>query len=97
VNVHEPNVETRTARGDSSLTLKNLSVAEIATELHSVYGRDALKYSTVPKWRLRFQDGSEDLFDSARSGRPARSDLAAPIQSLLQQFHSSHVKYFVAS
>jgi hypothetical protein len=29
------------------LTLQNLSVAEIATELQSVYGTGALKYSTV--------------------------------------------------
>jgi transposase len=68
------------------LTLKNLSVAEIASELQSVYGTDALKYSTVSKWRLRFQDGSYDLFDLARSERSSRSDLAAPIQSLWQQF-----------
>jgi hypothetical protein len=68
------------------LTLKNLGVAEIATELQSVYGTDALKYSTVSKWRLCFQNGSDDLFDLPRSGRVSRSDLAAPIQSLLQQF-----------
>jgi transposase len=36
------------------LTLKNLSVAEIASELQSVSGTDTLKYSTVSKWRLRF-------------------------------------------
>jgi transposase len=68
------------------LILKNLSVAEIATELQTVYSTDALKHSTVSKWRLRFQDGSDDLFDLTRSRRPSRSDLAAPIQSLLQQF-----------
>jgi hypothetical protein len=54
------------------LTFKNLSVAKIATELQSVHGTDALKYSTVSKWRLRFQDGSDDPFDFARSeGLPA--------------------------
>jgi hypothetical protein len=63
------------------LTLKNLSVAEIATGLQSVYGTNALKYSTVSKWRLRFQD---DLFDLGRSVRAYGSDLAAPIQSFLQ-------------
>jgi transposase len=68
------------------LTLKNLTVTEIATELQGVYGRDALKYSTVSKWRLRFRDGSEDLFDLARSGRLPRRDLATAIQQLLQQF-----------
>jgi hypothetical protein len=68
------------------LILKNLSVTEIATELQRVYGTDALKYSTVSKRRLCFQDGSNDPFDLARSGRPSRSDLAALIQSLLQQF-----------
>jgi transposase len=68
------------------LTLKNLIVVEITTELQIMYGKDALKYSTVSKWRLRFQDSSDNLFDFARSGRPSRSDLAAPIQSLLQQF-----------
>jgi hypothetical protein len=51
-----------------------------------VYGADALKYLTVSKWRVRFQDGSGDPFDLARSGKPSRSDLAAPIQSLVQQF-----------
>jgi hypothetical protein len=51
-----------------------------------VYGTDALKYSTVSKWRLHFQNGSDDLFDLARSGRPSGSDLAAPIQLLLPQF-----------
>jgi transposase len=68
------------------LTRKNLNIAEIAAELQSVYGTDALKYSTVSKWRLRFQDGSDDLFDLTRSGRRYHSDLTAFIQSLLQQF-----------
>jgi hypothetical protein len=68
------------------LTFKNLSVAKIATEHQDVYGRDALKSSTVSKWRLRFQDGLGGLFDLTRSERPSRSDLAAPIQSLVQQF-----------
>jgi transposase len=68
------------------LILKNLSVGEIATELQSVYRTDALKYSTTSKWRLRFQDGSDDLFELTRSGRRSNSDFATPIQSLLQQF-----------
>jgi hypothetical protein len=51
-----------------------------------VYGTDALKSSTVSKWRLHFQDGSDDQFDLARYGKPSCSDLAAPVQSLLQQF-----------
>jgi hypothetical protein len=68
------------------LTLKNISVAELTTELQSVYGTDALKDSTVSKWRLHLQDGSDDQFNLTRSGRPSRSVLAAPIQSLLQQF-----------
>jgi transposase len=45
------------------LTLKNLSIAEIATEFQSVYSTDALKYSTVSKWRLRFQEDSDDPFN----------------------------------
>jgi transposase len=68
------------------LPLKNLNITEIAIELQSVYGTDALNYSTVSKWRLHFQDASDNLFDSARAGRPSRSDLAALIQLLLQQF-----------
>jgi hypothetical protein len=68
------------------LTLTNLSIAEIVIELQSVYGTDALKYLTVSKWRLRFQDSSDDLFDLASSGRPSRIDIPVPIQSLLQQF-----------
>jgi transposase len=65
------------------LTLKNLSVSEIATKLQSVYGTDALKYSIVSKWRLRFQNGSDNLFNLACSRRPSCSDLATPIQSVL--------------
>jgi hypothetical protein len=76
------------------LTLKNLSVAEIATELQSVYGTDALKDLTVSKCRLRFQDGSDDISDFARCERLCRSDLAAPIQSLLQQFPFISCKVF---
>jgi hypothetical protein len=68
------------------LILKNISVTEIAVELQSMYGADALNYSRVSKWRLRFQDSSGDLFDLARPGSPSRSDLAAPIPSLLHQF-----------
>jgi hypothetical protein len=68
------------------LNLQNLSAAETATELQGVYGTDALKYSTISKWRLRFQDGSDDLFDLAGSGRPSSSDFMAHMQSLLQQF-----------
>jgi hypothetical protein len=45
------------------LALKNSSVAKIATELQNVHGTNAVKYSTVSKWRLRFQDGSNGLFD----------------------------------
>jgi transposase len=74
------------------LTFKNLAVAEIAPELQSAYGTDVLKYSTVSKWSLCFQDGSDDLFDWARSGRPSRSDLAAPIQSSLQRFSFTSCK-----
>jgi hypothetical protein len=36
----------------------------------------------------------DDLFDLARSGRPSGSDLAAPIQSLLQQFPFISCKAF---
>jgi hypothetical protein len=66
--------------------LKNLSIAEIATELQIVYGTDAMMYSTISKWSLPFQHGSDDLFDLACSGKPSCSDLAAPIQPLLRQF-----------
>jgi hypothetical protein len=66
------------------LTLKYRGVAEIATELQNVYSTDALKYSTVSKWRLCFQDGSDDRFDLARFGESCRSDLEDPIPSLLQ-------------
>jgi transposase len=62
------------------LTLKNLSITEIATDLQRVYSRDALKYSTVSKWSLSFRGGLDDLFDSARSGMPSRNDIAAHFQ-----------------
>jgi transposase len=68
------------------LTLKNLSLPKITTKLQNVSGTDTMKYSTVSKWKVRFQDAPGDLFDLTGSGRPSGSDLAAPIQSLLQQF-----------
>jgi hypothetical protein len=46
------------------LTVKNSSVAKIATELQSVYGTDASKHSIDSKWRPRSQDGSDDLLIS---------------------------------
>jgi hypothetical protein len=49
-------------------------------------GTNTRKYSTASKWRLRFQDGSDDVTYLARSERPSRSNIAAPIQLLLQQF-----------
>jgi transposase len=86
VDVHISNIEAEKRAVIRYLALKNLSAAEIAIELQNVHGTDALKHSTVSKWRLRFQDGSDDLFDLVRSGRPSCSDLTAPIQLLLQQF-----------
>jgi hypothetical protein len=68
------------------LTLKNPGVAEITIEIQNVHGTDTLKCSAVSKWRFCFQDRSDDLFDLALSGKPSRSKLATPIQSLLQQF-----------
>jgi hypothetical protein len=67
-------------------TLKNLKIAGIATEGQNVNGTDTLKYSTISQWTPPFQVGSDDPFDLTRSGGPFRSGLAAPIQSLLQQF-----------
>jgi transposase len=83
--VDKPNSRLEQCAVIRYFALKSLSIAEIAIELHSVYVTDALQYSTVSHWRLRFRNGSNDLFNLARSGRPSRSDLAAPIQSLLQQ------------
>jgi transposase len=68
------------------LTLKGLSADEIATELQSVYCTDALRYAAFSKWRLYFQDGSDDLFGFTRSGRHSRTDPAAAIQSRLETF-----------
>jgi hypothetical protein len=76
------------------LILKNLSMAEIATGLQTVYGTDALKYSTISKSNLRFQTGSDDLFDLVRSGRSSRSALAALMQLLLRQFSFLSCKVF---
>jgi hypothetical protein len=76
------------------LTLKNVSVAEMAIERQDVYGTDALQYATVSKWRLRFQDGSDGLLDLARSEMPSRSDFAVLFSHYYSNFHSSCVKYF---
>jgi hypothetical protein len=56
-------------------------------ELENIEGRkDRVKQllNEVSKWRLHFQDALDELYDLARSGRPSRSDLAAPIELLLQ-------------
>jgi hypothetical protein len=68
------------------LTLKNLSVAEITIELQTFVWYECTEVFGGLKVENAFQDGSDNLYDLARSGRPSHSDLAAPIQSFLQQF-----------
>jgi hypothetical protein len=68
------------------LTLKNNNVAEITTELQSLYGTNALKYSTGSKWVWVFRTARTTYLIEYVLKRPSRSDLAAPIQSSLQQF-----------
>ena len=66
-------------------TLKRTKAKDIKTELDEVYGKEALSLSAVKKWRKRFADGRPSLDDDPRPGRPCRSDLANPIQSLLRE------------
>jgi hypothetical protein len=85
VKVSELNVMERTARADSILTLKNLSATESATKLQCVWHGCTERLDGL-KVEFRFQGGSNDLFGFAPSEKPPRSDLAAPLQSLLQKF-----------
>ena len=42
---------------------------EIHVDLQKVYGNGALKYATVCKWVLRFNDGQESIENDPRVGR----------------------------
>jgi hypothetical protein len=78
------------------LTVKNRSPAEIATELQSVYGTDALKYLTVSNWRLRFQDGRTAYLIWHVLEGPLAVILRLLFSHCCSNFHLSHAKHFVA-
>ena len=52
------------------LTAKKCSGAEIHRELCSVYGVGCMSLQMVNRWRKEFEQGREEVFDEARSGRP---------------------------
>ena len=43
---------------------------EIHADLQKVYGNGALKFATICKWVLRFNDGRESIENDPRVGRP---------------------------
>jgi transposase len=67
------------------LTLRGLNPQQILSELESVYHEDALALPMIYKWHARFHDGSTELSDDPRSGKPRRNDLAEAISSMLEE------------
>ncbi|GFX15391.1 HTH_48 domain-containing protein [Trichonephila clavipes] len=53
------------------LTAKNVSAAEIHTQISDVYGPNAMSSSKVRKWVRASKDGRENVHDEPRSGRPS--------------------------
>uniref|UniRef100_A0A0N5BH76 HTH_48 domain-containing protein n=1 Tax=Strongyloides papillosus TaxID=174720 RepID=A0A0N5BH76_STREA len=49
-------------------------VAEAVREICSVYGEDAIGWSTAKDWYRKFRNGNFDLQDSPRTGRPSSFD-----------------------
>jgi histone-lysine N-methyltransferase SETMAR len=68
------------------LTLKGLKSSQILIELTNVYHEAALSLTAVKKWHYRFKDGRTTLDDNFRAGRPKKSDLAEPVQFLINEF-----------
>jgi hypothetical protein len=52
----------------------------IHSELESVDHEDAFLFPAVSNWRARFLEGTTELSDNPRSGRPHNSDLAEKIR-----------------
>ena len=39
-------------------------------DLHAVFGEEAMKARTIPKWAERFREGRDSVSDNQRSARP---------------------------
>lgn len=66
---------------------RNVSVQEIAQQLHEACGDSAFKERTVRKWAARFKEGISSTADCPRSGRPSTAvteDNCSEIESLLE-------------
>jgi hypothetical protein len=62
-----------------------LDAHQIAPKLAAQFGEDAYALRTVQFWIDEVRRAREDLHDAPRSGRPWEDDLAARIQSLLDE------------
>jgi len=52
------------------LNAKNMTPAEIHRHIYDVYGEHAMSSSMVRRWVRLFDEGSENVHDDPRSGRP---------------------------
>jgi hypothetical protein len=64
-------------------TLKKFNLEDIHTEFLSMYGPNALAFSTVYKWNQRFVDGRTEICDDLRSRRSLSHDLAEALNTML--------------
>ena len=53
------------------LNARNLLPSEIHHQICQVYGDNAISDGMVKKWVRMFNEGRENVYDEARSGRPS--------------------------
>ncbi|GFS79823.1 uncharacterized protein TNCV_750141 [Trichonephila clavipes] len=53
------------------LTARNMSAADIHSQVTVVYGSEAMSNSEIRKWVRKFKDGRKNVHDEERSGRPS--------------------------
>lgn len=70
---------------------KGLSIRDAADAINEVEGENTIGKTVVGKWFQRFNEGSFDLNDKPRSGRPTVSDASA-LQAVLDKEPSSSTR-----
>ena len=62
---------------------------EAQREMCAVYGDSVISYDTCERWFARFRYGNNILVDSARSGRPIKTDRDQILSAITSDRHIS--------
>ena len=75
---------------------KGLKPVEAQREICAVYGDSVISYDTCVRWFASFRYGNHSLVDSARSGRPIKTD-RGQIKKVLNEFFEEKPQSFYES